>query len=85
LSTVTGIIDGTGSLGAALGQVAVPNLQVKFGWHMVFYLFMVSMFLTTVCIIKIFFTEMRDLCRQKVCGSGHPAAVLRDLDPADGD
>ncbi|KAK7492866.1 hypothetical protein BaRGS_00015813 [Batillaria attramentaria] len=64
LSTVTGIVDGTGSLGAALGQVAVPYLQVSYGWRSVFYLFMVTTFLTAVCIAPVCVQELRDLgCR----------------------
>ncbi|KRY84084.1 Sugar phosphate exchanger 3 [Trichinella pseudospiralis] len=39
LSTVTGIVDGTGSVGAAIGQLAIPHLQAKLGWNSVFYLF----------------------------------------------
>lgn len=41
LSTVTGIVDGTGSTGAAIGQILVPLIQEKFDWHYVFYLFIV--------------------------------------------
>ena len=39
LSTVTGIVDGTGSIGAAVGQLLVPLVQEKFNWFYVFYLF----------------------------------------------
>ena len=39
VSIVTGIIDGTGSVGAALGQVAIPVIETKVGWSQVFYLF----------------------------------------------
>jgi len=45
LSTVTGIVDGTGSIGAALGQLLVPLIQEKFNWFYVFYLF-----ISLVCI-----------------------------------
>ena len=41
LATVTGIVDGTGSTGAAIGQLLVPLIQEKFNWHYVFYLFIV--------------------------------------------
>ncbi|KAL8621692.1 hypothetical protein ACOMHN_024663 [Nucella lapillus] len=64
LSTVTGILDGTGSTGAALGQVAVPHLQVAFGWRTVFYLFMACTFLTAVCIARIFWQEAKVLIRR---------------------
>ncbi|KAK7101363.1 sugar phosphate exchanger 3-like [Littorina saxatilis] len=82
LSTVTGIIDGTGSLGAAVGQVAVPNIQVRYGWRNVFYLFMVSVFMTALCIARIFLVEIRQLLRRRrwLCGSGN-VEVLRDLGP----
>lgn len=39
LSTVTGIVDGTGSVGAALGQILVPLIQENYNWFYVFYLF----------------------------------------------
>lgn len=47
LSTVTGIVDGTGSIGAAVGQLLVPLIQQKFNWYYVFYLFiaLVSQFM----------------------------------------
>ena len=37
LSTVTGIIDGTGSVGAAIGQYLVAVINKKAGWQYVFY------------------------------------------------
>ena len=39
LATVTGIVDGTGSVGAALGQIFVPLIQSRFNWFFVFYFF----------------------------------------------
>ena len=39
LATVTGIVDGTGSIGAALGQIFVPLIQSHFNWFYVFYFF----------------------------------------------
>uniref|UniRef100_A0A1I7XRA1 MFS domain-containing protein n=1 Tax=Heterorhabditis bacteriophora TaxID=37862 RepID=A0A1I7XRA1_HETBA len=44
LSTVTGIVDGTGSVGAAFGQLLIPSVQAAFGWGAVFYgfIFMVT-------------------------------------------
>ncbi len=41
LSTVTGIVDGVGSIGAALGQILVPIIQNQFNWIFVFYFFIV--------------------------------------------
>ncbi|KAH9503589.1 hypothetical protein Btru_066915 [Bulinus truncatus] len=69
LATVTGVIDGTGSLGAALGQIAVPYLQSGLGWHSVFYLFMICMFLTAVCLMPLFVKEISSInwccCRRR--------------------
>ena len=40
LSTVTGIVDGTGSFGAAIGQVLIPVIQNHWNdWRFVFYFF----------------------------------------------
>lgn len=41
LATVTGIVDGTGSVGAALGQLFVPLIQSNFNWFYVFYFFII--------------------------------------------
>lgn len=61
LSTVTGIVDGTGSFGAALGQIAVPYLQTGLGWDSVFYLFMICMFMTAVCLTPLFIKEVQSI------------------------
>lgn len=60
LATVTGIIDGTGSVGAAIGQFLVPLIQQKFGWQKVFIAFMVMTFMTGVCILPLFIRECKD-------------------------
>ena len=39
LSTVTGIVDGTGSFGAAIGQILIPVIQKGLDWSYVFYFF----------------------------------------------
>ncbi len=39
LSTVTGIVDGTGSFGAAIGQILIPVIQKARDWEFVFYFF----------------------------------------------
>ncbi|XP_069012993.1 sugar phosphate exchanger 3 isoform X3 [Embiotoca jacksoni] len=41
LATVTGIVDGTGSIGAAGGQYLVSLIESKLGWKSVFYFFVV--------------------------------------------
>ncbi|CDW54192.1 sugar phosphate exchanger 3 [Trichuris trichiura] len=49
LSTVTGIVDGSGSVGAAFGQLIIPVMEVKIGWMSVFYLFI----LLVSCLLRI--------------------------------
>ncbi|VUZ51252.1 unnamed protein product [Hymenolepis diminuta] len=51
LSTMTGFIDGTGSLGAAAGQILIPVLQAKLGWNAVFHLFMGCCALTLLFVL----------------------------------
>uniref|UniRef100_A0A8C1RIN7 Sugar phosphate exchanger 3 n=1 Tax=Cyprinus carpio TaxID=7962 RepID=A0A8C1RIN7_CYPCA len=41
LATVTGIVDGTGSIGAAGGQYLVSLIESKLGWMCVFYFFII--------------------------------------------
>jgi len=64
LATVTGIVDGTGSVGAALGQILVPLIQEKFNWFYVFYLFIFLCVLTAVCIFPLFIRELKTLIVQ---------------------
>ncbi|KAI1723816.1 major facilitator superfamily domain-containing protein [Ditylenchus destructor] len=57
MSTVTGLIDGTGSAGSAIGQLFLPLIQTKIGWNWVFYLFIVMNALSVVCLMKRFFHD----------------------------
>lgn len=41
LGTVTGLIDGTGSVGSAVGQLIIPPINANFGWTWVFFVFVV--------------------------------------------
>jgi MFS transporter, OPA family, solute carrier family 37 (glycerol-3-phosphate transporter), member 3 len=41
LSTVTGIIDGTGTVGACVGQILLPLITKHLGWKYVFYFFLI--------------------------------------------
>ncbi|CAH3041418.1 unnamed protein product [Porites evermanni] len=51
LATVTGIVDGTGSVGAAIGQFLVPEINTHSGWKPVFYFLMVMAFMSFVCLL----------------------------------
>ncbi|KAK6020705.1 hypothetical protein OSTOST_13639, partial [Ostertagia ostertagi] len=58
LSTVTGIVDGTGSFGAAFGQLLIPSIQAVFGWNSVFYGFIVMIICTTACLVPLLWREV---------------------------
>lgn len=51
LATVTGIVDGTGSVGAAVGQLLVTEINTHSGWKPVFYFFMVMTFMSFICLL----------------------------------
>lgn len=42
LATVTSIIDGTGSIGAAVGPLLAGLVSSYYGWHNVFYMLMIA-------------------------------------------
>uniref|UniRef100_A0A7E4VPL3 MFS domain-containing protein n=1 Tax=Panagrellus redivivus TaxID=6233 RepID=A0A7E4VPL3_PANRE len=63
MSTVTGLIDGTGSAGSAIGQFFVPLVQNAFGWTYVFYMFIVMNLLSALCLLKRFLSDTRVLWR----------------------
>lgn len=65
LATVTGIVDGTGSMGAALGQSLVSLIQESLGWMWVFYGFILMTSLTVVFITPLIVREMRMLMTQR--------------------
>lgn len=50
MSTVTGLIDGTGSAGSAIGQFFVPVIQNAFGWSWVFYSFIIMVIFSIFCL-----------------------------------
>merc|ERR1712025_662190 len=71
LATVTGIIDGIGSTGAAVGQYLVAILA-KCGaeggsntcnWTPVFMMMAYALCLSTACLIVTFMKDLRYLCR----------------------
>ena len=64
VSTVAGIIDGTGSVGAAVGQVAIPVIETNIGWAQVFYMFMAMASLSAVCLVPVVWRELEDQFRR---------------------
>jgi len=65
LSTVTGIIDGTGSIGAAIGQYLVPVINQHLGWQYVFYFLILMTAMSLFCIIPMLYCELKQLIRNR--------------------
>ncbi|KAG8438660.1 hypothetical protein GDO86_005013 [Hymenochirus boettgeri] len=65
LATVTGIVDGTGSLGAAAGQFLVSLIQRDLNWMWVFYFFILMTSMTAVFIIPLVVRELQSWRRQR--------------------
>lgn len=73
MATVTGIIDGTGSVGAALGQVIVsanyPHLtilkiglmQQKYGWNAIFIVLTITIYLSIIPLLRNFTKEIHEI------------------------
>ncbi|KAM8974428.1 sugar phosphate exchanger 3 [Pelodytes ibericus] len=64
LATVTGIVDGTGSVGAAMGQFLVSVIQRDLGWMWVFYFFILMTSMSIVFIIPLIVREVTPSRRQ---------------------
>lgn len=59
LATVTAIIDGTGSVGAALGPLLAGYI-FTWGWNSVFFMLILSIFLASLCLIRVARTEIKE-------------------------
>ncbi|XP_006145109.1 sugar phosphate exchanger 3 [Tupaia chinensis] len=65
LATVTGIVDGTGSIGAAVGQYLVSLIQDKLGWMWVFYFFILMTSCTILFISPLIVREVFHLVQRR--------------------
>ncbi|XP_073440997.1 glucose-6-phosphate exchanger SLC37A2 isoform X1 [Dendrobates tinctorius] len=61
LSTVTAIIDGSGSIGAALGPTLASVLSSK-GWNYVFYMLIAADLLACLFLARLVYKEIKKLC-----------------------
>ncbi|KAG6673565.1 hypothetical protein I3842_16G118100 [Carya illinoinensis] len=59
LATVTAIIDGTGSVGAALGPLLAGYISSR-GWNSVFFMLIVSVFFASLFLIRVARSEIRE-------------------------
>lgn len=58
-AVVTGIVDGTGSFGAAIGQSIVPLIHENMNWEWTFYFFMLLDLITSVCLLPVLVKDIR--------------------------
>ncbi|KAG5210576.1 hypothetical protein MJG53_006670 [Ovis ammon polii x Ovis aries] len=65
LATVTGIVDGTGSIGAAVGQYLVSLIQDNLGWMWVFYFFILMTSCTVLFISPLIVRETCSLMQRR--------------------
>ncbi|KAF6086849.1 solute carrier family 37 member 3 [Phyllostomus discolor] len=65
LATVTGIVDGTGSIGAAVGQYLVSLIQDNLGWMWVFYFFILMTSCTVLFISPLIVRETCSLVQRR--------------------
>ena len=62
ISTVTGIIDGTGSLGSAVGQFIIGFTQRSYSWYNGYWLVTaIDISVTTIPLVKICYDEFHEL------------------------
>lgn len=65
MATVTAIIDGTGSIGAAVGPLLVGLLS-GYGWDIVFYIAMIADLISMLLLVRIGRKELQSLRQQSV-------------------
>lgn len=58
-ATISAIIDGTGSIGAAVGPTITGPIMNRFNWESVFYLCMIGNFIAALCLVHIACTELK--------------------------
>lgn len=62
LATVASIIDGTGSIGAAIGPL-ITSYLVLYGWEYVFYMLMAACVLSVLLLIRLLINEYQKISR----------------------
>ena len=62
MATVTGIIDGTGSIGAAIQGALIAWVSSTYGWTTVFYLLMAFLAASALCLVRLVFRDSKKMC-----------------------
>lgn len=70
LATVTAIIDGTGSAGAALGPLLTGFLSTK-GWDEVFFMLVIGALIAGLLLSRLVIAELNDIFKRKQSDNPH--------------
>jgi OPA family glycerol-3-phosphate transporter-like MFS transporter 1/2 len=62
MATVTGIIDGTGSIGAAIQGSLIGYISTAYGWETVFYVLMAFLGVSALTLLRLVFRDSKRLC-----------------------
>ncbi|XP_043472889.1 glucose-6-phosphate exchanger SLC37A2 isoform X1 [Leptopilina heterotoma] len=65
LATVTSIIDGTGSVGAAIGPLLAGLVSSYYGWHNVFYMLMAADVLALFLLSRLVYRDIKMLVQRR--------------------
>lgn len=65
LATVTAIIDGTGSIGAAVGPLLAGVVARWTGWHNVFYMLMIADMLALLLLSRLVYRDVQVYRRRR--------------------
>ncbi|OAD57796.1 Sugar phosphate exchanger 2, partial [Eufriesea mexicana] len=65
LATVTAIIDGTGSIGAAVGPLVVGVVAHWIGWHNVFYMLMIAAMMALLFLSRLVYRDIQVYRRRR--------------------
>nr|CAH8866562.1 unnamed protein product [Trichobilharzia regenti] len=71
LATVTGIIDGTGSVGAALGPLLCGLLK-PYGWSVIIVMLMIALALAAILLFRLVANETRQCCIRSAESTSSP-------------
>jgi len=66
LATVTAIIDGTGSVGAAVGPLLAGFVSRWRGWHSVFYMLMIADLLALLFLARLVYRDLRMFFQRRI-------------------
>mgnify|MGYP001506529908 CR=1 FL=1 len=70
MATVSAIIDGTGSIGAAVGPLLAPIVSGNNNWVNMFYMCIAADVIAIISLIRIGFEDFRRLRRSRRANSG---------------